>query len=251
MRVTERPVVTFDLFSALVDSRTGAAAWFDALGARRGWSAAGTEVYDEWDRRNKAAQRAVTEWVPFVDLSAEALAGAYGALGLSGDAGADVEAVYAAVGDWPLWPDVAESLPRLSEDHRIGLLSNVDDVVFARTRAAAYVDPELAMTSQRLGYYKPDPRIYLSAEVAVGPIVHVATSARDVRGALEAGIAVVRLRRPGHQLDPEGPAPVYEVPRLLDLPEQVARARAAREAEGAGPGAGAPAGPGPGTGAGP
>ena len=34
----------------------------------------------------------------------------------------------------------------------------------------------------------------------------MATSARDVRGALEAGIAVVRLRRPGHELDPEGPA---------------------------------------------
>jgi 2-haloacid dehalogenase len=35
----------------------------------------------------------------------------------------------------------------------------------------------------------------------------VATSARDVRGALEAGIRVVRLRRPGHQLDPAGPSP--------------------------------------------
>ena len=35
----------------------------------------------------------------------------------------------------------------------------------------------------------------------------MATSARDVRGALEAGITVVRLRRPGHELDPAGPAP--------------------------------------------
>ena len=235
MREAGRPVVTFDLFSALVDSRAGASAWFDALGARRGWSAAGPQVYDEWDRRNKVAQRVVTEWVPFVDLSAEALAGAYGALGLAGDAQADVDDLYAAVGDWPLWPDVADALPQLAENHHIGLLSNVDDVVFRRTRAAAYVDPGLAMTSQRLGYYKPDPRIYLSADLAVGPIVHVATSARDVRGALEAGIAVVRLRRPGHQLDPEGPAPVYEVTRLVDLPEQVGRARAAREAGGAGP----------------
>lgn len=230
MRDTDRPVVTFDLFSALVDSRTGAAASFDALGARRGWSATGTEVYDEWDRRNKAAHRAVADWVPFVDLSRDALAGTYNALGVPGDAREDVEAVYAAVGDWPLWPDVAESLPRLAEHYSIGLLSNVDDVIFRRTRAAAYVDPELAMTSERLGFYKPDPRIYLSADAAVGPIVHVATSARDVRGALEAGIAVVRLRRPGHQLDPEGPAPVHEVSLLADLPEQVGRARVARSA---------------------
>jgi 2-haloacid dehalogenase len=51
--------------------------------------------------------------------------------------------------------------------------------------------------------------------------VHVATSARDVRGALAAGIEVVRLRRPGHRLDPEGQTPqvqaadLFEVARLL------------------------------------
>ncbi len=219
--------MTFDLFSALVDSRTGASAWFDALSARRGWPAVGTEVYDAWDRRSKAAQRDVSEWVPFVDLSQEALAGVYDALGLAGDARQDVDTLFAAVGDWPLWPDVEESLPLLAEQFRIGLLSNVDDVVFRRTRAAAYLDPELVMTSQRLGYYKPDPRIYLSADAAVGPIVHVATSARDVRGALAAGIAVVRLRRPGHQLDPDGPVPTFEVTRLIDLPEQVERAHEA------------------------
>ena len=36
------------------------------------------------------------------------------------------------------------------------------------------------------------------------------TSARDVRGALEAGIDVIRLRRPGHRLDPSGPAAAPE-----------------------------------------
>lgn len=49
--------------------------------------------------------------------------------------------------------------------------------------------------------------------------MHVASSARDVRGALEAGIPVVRLRRPGHRLDPEGPQPPYEVEDLGELLE--------------------------------
>ncbi len=48
-------------------------------------------------------------------------------------------------------------------------------------------------------------------------MVHVATSARDVRGALEAGIPVVRLRRPGHELDPDGPRPAYEVESVDEL----------------------------------
>jgi len=50
----------------------------------------------------------------------------------------------------------------------------------------------------------------------------VATSARDVRGALEAGIPVVRLRRPGHELDPDGPRPSHEITSTSELPEVLA-----------------------------
>lgn len=225
-------VVTFDLFSALIDSRTGAGNAFAALAARRGWEITGVQLYDAWDRRNKAAHRAVTEWVPFTQLAAEALAEAYGELGLDGEPVRDIEFVLDTVGDWPLWPDVAAGLPVVAERYRVGLLSNVDDALFARTRAAAYIDPEVAMTSERLRVYKPDPGIYLGADAAVGPLVHVATSARDVRGALESGIATVRLRRPGHHLDPDGPRPPYEAHAIADLPglvEQARRDRAPRD----------------------
>jgi 2-haloacid dehalogenase len=51
--------------------------------------------------------------------------------------------------------------------------------------------------------------------------VHVAASARDVRGALEAGITtvrLVRLVRRGHAVDAEGPQPSLEVEEAADLP---------------------------------
>ncbi|MFP5253048.1 MAG: haloacid dehalogenase [Actinomycetes bacterium] len=219
----ERRVVTFDLFSALIDSRQGASAAFARLAEGRGWSASPTLVFDTWDRCNKGLHAQVTSWVPFARLAEEALAVTYRQLGLDGDPGRDAEELLSGVGAWPLWPDVASGLPGLARRYRIGLLSNVDDAVFARTRVADLVDPALAMTSERLGAYKPDPEIYRRADAAVGPIVHVASSARDVRGAMEAGIAMVRLRRPGHQLDPEGPTPTHqagsvdELARLLDL----------------------------------
>ena len=110
-----------------------------------------------------------------------------------------------------------DGLPRLAAHHRVGLLSNVDDELFARTAAAPLVDPDVALTSQRLQAYKPHPEIYLRAREALGELVHVAMSARDVRGALEAGISTVRLRRPGHELDPEGPRPAYEVGSMHEL----------------------------------
>jgi 2-haloacid dehalogenase/putative hydrolase of the HAD superfamily len=212
------PVVTFDLFSALLDSRAGGSAAFDTLARDRGWAVRGEELYDGWDARNKAAQRDCAGWVPWREPAVTALATTYADRELSADPAADVEVLVASMPAWPTWPDVANGLPRLAPAYRVGLLSNVDDDLFERTAAAPLVDPEVVLTSQRLRAYKPHSAIYRRARSAVGPMVHVATSGRDVRGALEAGIPVVRLRRPGHGLDPDGPRPTYEVETVDDLP---------------------------------
>jgi 2-haloalkanoic acid dehalogenase type II len=212
------PLVTFDLFSALIDSRMGGSAVLDGLAHARGWPVDGGALYDVWDARNKASQRDLTSWVPFAEHCRRALAGAYAELDLAGDAAADVVVLLRSVGDWPLWPDVADELPRLADRHRIGILSNVDDDVFARTKIAALVADDAVLTSERLRAYKPHPEIYRRAqERAGGGLLHVATSARDVRGALEAGIDVLRLRRPDHRLDPDGPAPAREAADLAEL----------------------------------
>ncbi len=218
------PVVTFDLFSALLDARTGGAAAFGRIAAARGWPVGGAELYDRWDAANKRAQRDCPAWVPYRALAAEALAAAYRSLGLAADAAADTDALLDSLPAWPLWPDVADGLPALRRRFRVGLLSNVDDDLFARTRAAPLVDPALALTSERLRAYKPGPRIYHEARRLVGPLVHVATSARDVRGAQEAGLPVVRLRRPGHGLDPDGPPPAHEAGGIGELGALLERA---------------------------
>jgi 2-haloacid dehalogenase len=208
-------LVTFDLFSALIDSRTGGSAAFGALARVHGWDVEGTRLYDLWDAHNKASQRDVERWVPFAEHCRRALAATYVELRLAADADDDAEELLASVEDWPLWPDVATQLPELAATHRVGVLSNVDDAIFARTRVAPLVDhladPAAVLTSERLRAYKPAPALYHRArERAGGDLTHVATSARDVRGALEAGIRVIRLRRPGHRLDPAGPEPRAE-----------------------------------------
>jgi 2-haloacid dehalogenase len=209
-------LVTFDLFSALIDSRTGGSAAFAGLAAERGWDVAGTDLYDDWDARNKAAQRDVEEWVPFAEHSRRALAATCGSRGLAGDPAADVEVLLGSLPDWPLWPDVAAALPQVARVHRVGVLSNVDDDLFRRTRAAALVDDAAVLTSERLHAYKPHPALYHRARDA-GVDVHVPASARDTRGALEAGLTVVRVRRPGHRVDPAGPQPGHEVDDLGEL----------------------------------
>ena len=214
------PVITCDLFSALIDSRSGATTALAALG--RDWPVPPTDVYDRWDATSKALQRDCSSWVPFAELARRALVATYAQLELRGSPDADVRALLGSVPDWPLWPDVEDALPALRQVARVGVLSNVDDALLRATRAAPLVDPALLMTSERLRAYKPRPAIYRAARELLGPILHVATSARDVRGALEAGLAVVRLVRPGHGLDPQGPAPVHELASLVDLPGALA-----------------------------
>jgi 2-haloalkanoic acid dehalogenase type II len=215
------PVVTCDLFSALLDSRTGATAAISALDGA--WPVPATEVVDRWDAANKALQRDCTTWVPFAELSRQALAATYADLGVRRSPDEDVRALLGSVGRWPLWPDVEQALARLREVARVGVLSNVDDDLYAATRAAPLLEPSLAMTSQRLQAYKPSPQLYLAARAELGPFVHVASSARDVRGSLEAGISAVRLVRTGHVLDPDGPVPEHVIGSLAELPDVLGR----------------------------
>jgi 2-haloacid dehalogenase len=211
-------LLTFDLFSALIDSRTGGSAAFGQLAAAHGWDVAAEDLYDRWDAANKASQRDVAEWVPFTEHSRRALAAVYAEQRLDGDADADVAVLLGSVGNWPLWPDVEAGLPQVARRWTVGVLSNVDDVVFARTRVAPLVEDAAVLTSERLRAYKPGREIYERArERAGGALTHVATSARDVRGALEAGLDVVHLRRPGHDLDPDGPVPGRTVETVAEV----------------------------------
>lgn len=211
--------VTFDLFSALIDSRTGGSFHLQRLSEERGWRRTGQDLYDEWDRRNKRSQRETVEWITFAEHSRRALDGAYASFELPGDAGVDVTDLLLSTSRWPLWPGVRAGLAALRDQFELGILSNVDDDVFAHTPVSPLIAESSVLSSERLGAYKPAAEIYLRAQEHAGErrLVHVATSSRDVRGALEAGIAVIRLSRPGHSIDPEGPRPSIDVTSLTDL----------------------------------
>jgi len=199
--------VTLDVFSALIDSRSGASEVLDRIAAQQHWDMDGEDLYLAWDRAHKALQLACERWESFATLGRRALVHVLQVRKLSGDVDAAMAQLWASLGDWPLWPDVEDGVHELARHHRVGLLSNVDDGLLARTRVASLpLAPGLIITSERARAYKPRPPIYHAAQDIVGAsLVHVAASARDVRGALEAGLETVRLARPGHELDADGP----------------------------------------------
>jgi len=218
--------ITLDVFSALIDSRAGASPVFELIAAREHWPLSGEELFGAWDRQHKRLQLECQRWEPFAALGRKALAEVVDEHQLTGDVDAAMADVWSSLGDWPLWPDVDRGVRDLARQHSVGLLSNVDDELLARTRLQALpLTPALVITSQRVGVYKPDPAIYHAARLIAGPsFVHIASSARDVRGALEAGVASIRLVRPGHQMDPAGPQVSRKVAGLRDLADYLASA---------------------------
>lgn len=209
----------------MTDSRRGAAAAFTEIAAVRGWSVPGEELYEVWDGHNKEQQRraAFGPSTSFRALSRDALRLAYDQLGLQGRPEADLDLLWRSAARWPLWGDVEDGISAVAAHAAVGILSNVDDALVVTTRAYPLVDPQWVLTSERLEAFKPAPAIYLRALRAAPGLVHVAASARDVRGALEAGIPTIRLVRPGHRLDPEGPAPTVEVVDARELPAALAQ----------------------------
>jgi 2-haloacid dehalogenase len=211
------PTVSFDVYSALIDSRRGAGATLARTARERGWRHDGEELYVGWDARNKALHAQAEGDESFRSLAARAMADLLASLDLPDDAVAVTDALLADVGSWPTWPDVPEGLAAVAARHPIALLSNIDDDVLAATRVGHDVDERI--TSQRAGSFKPARAIYDHARSALGDdLVHVPASARDVHGSLAAGLRVVRVVRPGYQVDPAGPQPEHEVDDLRDLP---------------------------------
>lgn len=229
--MTGRPV-TLDLFSALIDSRAGAAPVLGRMAQRHGWPIDGDRLYLEWDRTSKRLQARCERWVPFAEIAEQALTAVLATRRLSGDTAAAMGELWDSLPQWPLWPDVTGGVAELAARFRVGILSNVDDDLLARTQVAALpLDDSLLLTSQRLRRYKPSPQLYRAARDVAGPdLLHVAASARDVRGALEADLDCVRVRRPGHQVDPAGPRPAREVDDLTALVALLAGDRADTDA---------------------
>jgi 2-haloacid dehalogenase len=100
-------------------------------------------------------------------------------LGFEPDA-AQRAAFAASVADWPPFPDSPDALARLKERFRLGVITNCDDDLFARSNARLGVEFDWVITAEQVGAYKPDPRGFETAfsrmDVPRERILHVAQS---------------------------------------------------------------------------
>lgn len=220
-------VVTVDLFSALLDSRRGGSAAISKLAVDHGLDGVDAQqVFDRWDRENKRlheeqADRAA--WATFRQLAVEAMTSTFQHLRLPVNAELATTALLDSVREWPLWADSLDGLRALSQFAEVGILSNVDGEILSRTAVADHVDPGHLYTSERWRAYKPAGAIYRLTQEAVSSqgadYAHIASSARDVRGAGAAGIRLIHLKRDGIP----APSSACQVDTVTTLTEAASR----------------------------
>jgi 2-haloacid dehalogenase len=113
----------------------------------------------------------------------------------------------ASVGDWPPFADTREALRRLARRYRLGVITNCDDDLFARSRERLAIDFEMVVTAQQARAYKPDPRPFEMAlerlDLPRQRVVHVAQSLFHDHVPVQAlGLASVWVDRRSGRLGP-------------------------------------------------
>jgi 2-haloacid dehalogenase len=213
--------LTFDCYGTLIDWEAGILA-----GLRPVLTARGVEPPDDEILERYASYEAAAEAGPYMRYreilgrSMREVAFDYGI----GPETREVAAFSASVGDWPAFPDSVEALGRLHQHYRLGVITNCDDDLFARSAERLGTTFDWVVTAQSARSYKPDPHNFEVAFERIGlpreRILHVAQSLfHDHVPARALGLATVwidrRHGRPGGGATP--PADVTPDATFTDM----------------------------------
>lgn len=193
--------VLFDLLTALLDSWT---LWDAVAGSResgRAWRAAYLKL-----TYGCGAYR------PYETLVREAAA-------QTGLSAAKADELAARWDELQPWDDAGEFLSRIEVP--MGVVTNCSEVLGRRAAARVGVAFKVVVTSERAGFYKPDPRPYRMAlaELGLPPerVLFVAGSAFDLVGTAAVGLRTLWHNRAGLSRPEQAPAPLAERRNLKDL----------------------------------
>ena len=165
--------LTFDCYGTLIDWERGL---LEAL-APHPTGAGAEELLEAYAGLESGLEAG--EYLPYREVVARCLDGLGARYGFTPSA--EQRAAFAdAVGDWPAFADSAAALARLARRFRLGVITNCDDDLFARSNAALGVEFDWVITAQQARGYKPDPGNFRLAferiEVPRERILHVAQS---------------------------------------------------------------------------
>ena len=217
-------VVSFDCYGTLIDWESGILSALKVVLASRGLFPAAGEILSRY--ADFEAEAEASAYIPYRQVLREVVRRFGAAYGFSPDPG-ELECLDRSLPHWKPFDDTASALKRLRKRFRLAVLSNIDDDLFAQTRARLGVAIDHAVTAEQVGAYKPSPAMFaaLIKQTTGDPrsILHVAQSTfHDIIPGRAAGLATVWVRRDSARAvfgatPAVSPQPDMEVPDLLTL----------------------------------
>jgi 2-haloacid dehalogenase len=175
--LAEFEIITFDCYGTLIDWETGILAALRGVLDGHGAVADDEALLEQYARFEAAAEAG--SYLPYREVLARSLRGVCAGLGYEPTV-PETHRFSESVGDWPAFPDSAAALARLARHFRLGVITNCDTDLFARSNARLGAQFEWVITAEQLGSYKPNPRNFeLALERIGGPrsrYLHVAQS---------------------------------------------------------------------------
>lgn len=100
---------------------------------------------------------------------------------------------------WQPFADAHDALHQLKSHFKLGVISNIDNGLFAHSQRLLAVDFDHIITAEDVGAYKPNPSMFEAALTeSEGPVLHVAQSRfHDILPASAVGLDTVWINRPG------------------------------------------------------
>jgi len=217
-------LITFDCYGTLIDWETGMLAALRPLFCRNGKiipDAKLLELYGEAEAEIEAGP--YQRYRTVLSETLQAMGRQVGVKVTSEDG----RQFPASVALWEPFPDTVACLQALAREYKVGIISNIDDDLFAGTQRKLGVKFDLIVTAEQVQSYKPSLRNFQEALRRSGlprdEVLHAGQSVyHDIVPASFLGIANVWVNRPSIRpgagaAKPSSAQPQFEVHDLSEL----------------------------------
>jgi|SRR5665213_1347793 len=211
-------LMSFDVFGTLISVRDSSYGAFGRILADAGARHLDVKAFwEHWEHRNIAHY-----WEPYRSYRAIcelSLAETFDHFGVAGDSRL-IDRYFEAFPRFFLYDDVVRTLDHLARDHRLAVVSNIDDDLLAMTPLQRNFD--LVCTAQRAKGYKPDGALFRylieNAGCDRGEILHAGQSQfTDLVGGKPLGLTIAWINRRRIALDASVPRPDFVLPDVQSL----------------------------------